>query len=149
MAFRVACCGASRLSSFRLACRVAWRPWVVSCGVLWGGASRFPRVVVAGRGAARVSPCVSCRVAGSDAYCLFHVEVGGAGPVFPVSVFYPPAPGEGVQSRFCRWGAFFALQWVAFFRIFLAFSIWFLTLKNPRGLFFLGGVLYMGAIVVI
>lgn len=39
---------------------------VVSCGVLWGGAS-VPRVVVAGRGAARVSPCVSCRVAGSEA----------------------------------------------------------------------------------
>lgn len=133
----------------------------VSCGVLWGvsvvvvswgvswvisvvvvswcvlcGWAFVPRVVVAGRGAARVSPCVSCRGAGSEAWCLFHVEVRGAGPVFSVSVFSPPAPGEGVQSRFCRWWAFFALKWVAFFLVFLSFSIWFSTLKNPRGLFF-------------
>ena len=73
----------------------------------------------------------------------------GAGPVFPVSVFYPPAPGEGVQSRFCRWGAFFVLKWGAFFLVFLSFSIWFSTLKNPRGLFFLGGVLCMDAMAVI
>ena len=94
------------------------------------------RVVVAGRGAARVSPCVSCRVAGCEAVWLFHVEVRGAGPVFSVSVFYPPAPGEGVRSRFCRWGAFFAFKWGAFFPVFLSFSIWFSTLKNPRGMFF-------------
>lgn len=133
----------------------------VSCGVLWGvlvvvvswgvlcGVSSVGRVVGrvvgrgvccscrrAGRGAARVSPCVSCRVAGSEAHCLFHVEVRGAGPVFPVSVFYPPAPGEGVQSRCRRWWAFFALKWGGIFCVFLAFSIWFSTLKNPRGLFF-------------
>lgn len=119
---RRASCGASRLSSYRCAC----------CGA----GRMVSRVVVAGRGAARVSPCVSCRVAGSEAWCLFHVEVRGAGPVFSVSVFYPPAPGEGVQSRFCRWWAFFALKWVAFFLVFLSFSIWFSTLKNPRGLFF-------------
>lgn len=134
VAFRVASCGAFRLSSSCGACRGAWRRRRFVCRVVGRGVCCSCRR--AGRGAARVSPCVSCRVAGREAACLFHVEGRGAGPVLPVSVFYPPAPGEGVQSRFCRWGVFFALKWGAFFRIFLLFSIWFSTLKNPRGLFF-------------
>lgn len=87
--------------------RVAWRPWVVSCGVLWGGASRFPRVVVAGRGAARVSPCVSCRVAGREACCLFRVEVRGAGLFSRFLCFIPPPPGKGCGVVSAGGGRFF------------------------------------------
>lgn len=60
------------VASGGVSCGVLWgvSVVVVSLCVLWGGACRFPRVVVAGRGAARVSPCVSCRVAGSEAYCF-------------------------------------------------------------------------------
>lgn len=106
--FRVACCGAGRV---------------------------VPRVV--GRGVGRRGCRPVCRVGWRGVrLCLFHVEVRGAGAVFPVSVFYPPAPGEGVQSRCRRWWAFFALKWGVVFCVFLSFSIWFSTLKNPRGLFF-------------
>lgn len=118
-AFRVA----SRLSSFRVACCGAGRLFLVS---LWRGVGR--------RGCRPV-----CRVGwrGVRRSGCFMWKLRGAGPVFSVSVFYPPpAPGEGVQSRFCRWWAFFALKWGTFFLVFLSFSIWFSTLKNPRGLFF-------------
>ena len=143
MVFRVACCVASRLSSSCGAVRVAWRPWVVSWVVLWGWASRFPRVVVAGRVAARVSPCVSCRVAGSEAYLLFHVEDRGAGPVFPVSVFYPPRPrGWGVESfpqvvcvfRF-KMGGIFSRFSVIFYMVF--------DIKKPPGAVFSSGVFFI------
>ena len=138
---RVACFVASvgvwwRLVAFRVASCGAWRPWVVSLCVLWGGACRFPRVV--GRGVGRRGCRPVCRVGwrGESSVGCFMWKIVGAGPVFSVSVFYPPAPGEGVQSRFCRWGVFFALKWGTFFHVFLSFSIWFSTLKNPRGLFF-------------
>ena len=127
----------------------------VSCGVLWGVSVVVVSLCVswggecgsscrrAGRGAARVSPCVSCRVAGRYADCLFHVEVRGAGPVFTVSVFYPPRPGEGVQSRFCRWGAFFALKWGGHFLRFSVIFYMVFDIKKPPGAVFSSGVFFV------
>ena len=123
-----------------VSCGVA--SWVVSCGVLWGVAS-VVRVVVAGRGAARVSPCVSCRVAGSEANCLFHVEDRGAGPVFSLSVISPPPPpGRGAESflqvvcvfRF-KMGGIFARFSVIFYMVF--------DIKKPPGAVFSSGVFFI------
>lgn len=87
---RLGCCRLVGRFVGRLGCRrFVWR--VVGRGVSVFSCRR------AGRGAARVSPCVSCRVAGSEACWLFRVEVRGAGPVFSVSVFSPPAPGKGCR----------------------------------------------------
>ena len=134
MAFRVAFRVAVCLLSCRVASRVAWRPWVVSFVVSCGGAS-VARVVWRGVGRRGCRPVCRVVVRGVVRGVCFMWKRGG-GACFLFVCDFSPRPREGVPGRFRRWWAFFPLKWGAFFRVFLSFSIWFSTLKNPRGLFF-------------
>lgn len=141
VAFRVASCGAFRLSSSCGACRGAWRRRRFVCRVVGRGVCCSCRR--AGRGAARVSPCVSCRVAGREAACLFHVEGRGAGPVLPVSVFYPPRPrGRGVES-FLQVGGVFCFKMGGIFSHFSFVFYMVFDIKKPPGAVFSSGVFFV------
>lgn len=116
---------------------------VVSLCVSWGVASRFPRVVVAGRGAARVSPCVSCRVAGRDAACLFHVEDRRGGVCFLVVCDLSPRPrGRGAVS-FPQVGGVFRFKMGGIFSHFSCVFCMVFDIKKPPGAVFSSGVFFI------
>lgn len=135
---------------------------VVSSGVSWGRLG-FRRVVVrvvvrcvgfscrcAGRGAARVSPCVSCCCAGREAACLFHVEDRRGGACFLCFCVLSPPPLGGGAGSFLQVVCVFSFKMGGIFsRFSLIFDVVFDIKKPPGDVFFLGGVLYMGEMVVI
>ena len=141
--------------------RVSWRLWA-SGGVWWRFVWRLVgrlgcrRLVVrvvgrgvlvsscrrAGRGAARVSPCVSCRVAVSEAWWLFHVEEGGGACFLGFCVLSPRPRGRGAESFLQVVGVFCFKMWGVFSRFSFVFYMVF-DIKKPPGAVFSSGVFFI------
>ena len=139
----VSCGGSWGVSVVVVSWGVSWgvASLVVSLCVLWGGAcgSSCRR---AGRGAARVSPCVSCRVAGSEALSVSCGSEGGGACFLCFCVLSPRPRGRGAESLPQVVGVFRFKMGGRFLRFSVIFYMVF-DIKKPPGAVFSSGVFFV------